>query len=194
MSDIELVNNDAYALRYVQNQTHEICMAAVQQDGSLLQWVENQSLEICMAAVQQYGLALQYVHNQTPEICMAAVQKDGNALQCVENQTLEICMAAVHENESALYFVHNQIPEICMAAVQKRGILCIYIKSELFDHDEYVHLMYLALYKSHIFSDGIHCDTIENRINCLQEHCERVTDELIDEIIAINSRSTKRAI
>ncbi len=56
------VQQDGYALRYVNNQTERICLAAVQQDGNALQYVNNQTEAICLAAVQQYGYALQYVN------------------------------------------------------------------------------------------------------------------------------------
>ncbi len=43
------------------DQTHELCMAAVQQDGWALQYVKEQTPELCMAAVKQNGYALEYV-------------------------------------------------------------------------------------------------------------------------------------
>ena len=48
---------------------------AVQQNGMDLRFVENQTPEICMVAVKQNSDALQYVRDQTPEICMVAVKR-----------------------------------------------------------------------------------------------------------------------
>ena len=70
-------------MNYINNQTEEVCMAAVKQNGFTLQYVENQTEEICLAAVNQNGLALQLVKNQTEDICLAAVKQDGWALKYV---------------------------------------------------------------------------------------------------------------
>jgi hypothetical protein len=55
------IKSAGYALRYVRNQTEEICKLAVQDDGEALQYVHNQTEEICKLAVQQNGDALKYV-------------------------------------------------------------------------------------------------------------------------------------
>jgi hypothetical protein len=96
-------------------------MTAVQNHGSALQFVQKQTFELCLAAVQNdesnYGWAFRYVTKQTPEICMAAVQNSGFALNFVEKQTYELCMAAVQNNGDALLYVREQTPELCMAAI-----------------------------------------------------------------------------
>jgi hypothetical protein len=125
---------------------------------------------------------------------MAAVQQCGGALKYVENQTAEICMAAVQQCGDALKYVENQTAEICMAAIQQDGSSCKYIKYQLFDRDEYIYMIYVAIFKSRIFTNPLVDDSIENRIDYLREYCSHITDELINKIIAINSRSTKRAI
>ena len=72
---LEKIQKDGWALRYVKEQTPELCLAAVQQNGFAVQFVKEQSIEICLAAVQQYGTALRYVREQTPEICLEAKSK-----------------------------------------------------------------------------------------------------------------------
>jgi len=52
---LEAVKQDGYALKYVKEQTPEICLAAVKQDGHALRYVKEQTPEICLAAVKQYG-------------------------------------------------------------------------------------------------------------------------------------------
>jgi hypothetical protein len=52
-------------------------MAAVQQNGYAIKYVNDQTFDLCMAAVQQNGGALVHVKDQTFHICMAAVQQDG---------------------------------------------------------------------------------------------------------------------
>ena len=43
---------------------------------SVLRCIDNQTEELCVAAVMRYGLALQYVKNQNERICIEAVGED----------------------------------------------------------------------------------------------------------------------
>ena len=119
-------NNDygllyGYALKYVLEQTEEICVAAVKKDGLALKYVTKQTPQICLEAVKNNGYALASVLEQTEEICLAAVQKYGCALLCVTKQTHQICLAAVQNDADALKYVLALTPEICLATVQKDG-------------------------------------------------------------------------
>ena len=58
------VEQDGYALRYVEEQTEAICLAAVKQDGYVLQYVKKQNEAICLAAVKRTGDALQYIEER----------------------------------------------------------------------------------------------------------------------------------
>ena len=58
---LEAVKENGYALRYIKNQTEEICLEAVKEEGYALQYVKNQTEEICLEAVKQNGYALKYV-------------------------------------------------------------------------------------------------------------------------------------
>jgi hypothetical protein len=100
-------------LEYVERQTPEICLAAVQQTGQALRYVKQQTLEICLAAVQQDGWALEYVKQQTPELCLAAVQQCGWALQYVKQQTPELCLAAAAPS----------LLEACEACVEEESVV-----------------------------------------------------------------------
>jgi hypothetical protein len=205
------VQKDGFALKYVQeeiiNQTIEqtnsdllsgsiyakICMAAVQNNPLALHYVTQQTPEICMAAVQKLAYVLRFVKYQTLEICMVAVQQNGNTLQYVHNQTDQICIAAVQRLGCALQYVKIQTLDICMTAIQKNGASCIYIKAELFDHDEYIYMMYSAIFKSKIFTIQTGNNTIANRIFHIKYKLQ-CSNKLIDEITILNSRTTKRAI
>ena len=50
--------NPLYGLSY------EEVLQELQQNGFALQYVQVQTPELCMAAVQEYGFALQYVHDK----------------------------------------------------------------------------------------------------------------------------------
>jgi hypothetical protein len=59
---LKAVEHNGYALRYVKEQTPEICMRAVESHGNALRYVKDQTPEICMKAVERNGYALQYVN------------------------------------------------------------------------------------------------------------------------------------
>lgn len=83
------VNNISGFLRYIEDQTNEICLDAVKQNPFVLKFVKNQTDEICIAAVRKNGLALMFVKNQTYYICWIAVEKDIEAIQYVEIEFLK---------------------------------------------------------------------------------------------------------
>ena len=105
----EVFEQDGRALEYVREQTHEICLAAVNQNGLALQYRTNtRDLFVNQTGyalnrvreqntrnlfVNQCGDALNYVREQTP---------DGRSLRYVHEQTPEICLAAIKQNEHAL--------------------------------------------------------------------------------------------
>ncbi|RKJ97732.1 hypothetical protein D7Y41_06410, partial [Anaerotruncus sp. 1XD22-93] len=51
------------------NEQYQKDLERVSQDGLELVWVNNQTPELCMAAVKQNGWALEYVKEQTHELC-----------------------------------------------------------------------------------------------------------------------------
>lgn len=111
---IDFVKESPYNLKQIENQTLEICEAAVFKDPYAIRYVKEQTREMCLFAVSYHGYYLQFIKNQTPEICLAAVSNTGWALEDVENKTLNICIAAVNENPYAIQFVDNKnIFDIC---------------------------------------------------------------------------------
>ena len=53
-----------------------------------LKFIDNQTPELCLAAVKNDGRAIQFVKDQTPEICLAAVKNDGNAIRFVKDKSM----------------------------------------------------------------------------------------------------------
>jgi hypothetical protein len=59
---LEYVKLNECILQSIQEQTPEICLAAVTQDGRALRFVKKQTPEICNAAVRQNHLAEKYIN------------------------------------------------------------------------------------------------------------------------------------
>lgn len=100
-------------------------------NGDMLKYLKEQTEEICLRAVQQNGNALEYVKKQTEEICMEAVKQNGVALRYVEEQTFEICFAAVSQTKNALEYSKFLHPEITLEAVKNGMGLLEWSKIEL---------------------------------------------------------------
>ena len=99
---LKMVKENGLFLKFIENQTPEICLVAVKQNGCILEYVKEQTSGICLEAVKQNGYALEYVKDQIPEICLEAVKQNGYALRYVKKQTPEICIAAIKEDGCAL--------------------------------------------------------------------------------------------
>lgn len=120
-------------LKNIENQTKDICLAAVKQNGYALIYVKNQTEEICLAAVQKTGLALKYVKEQTHKICLAAINENVSALEYVREQNFEICMEAIKLNIHALMHIRNISAEIAEEAVKINGTALQYIPYPSFE-------------------------------------------------------------
>lgn len=88
----------------------------VQKDGMELQHIEDQTPEICLAAVKQNGLALEFVKEQTDEIILEALKQNHGAYYLIDDNRLRILC-----NE--ILYKHNivtQSVEIFIDQLQKK--------------------------------------------------------------------------
>ena len=70
-------------LKVKKNLKGKEALEAVRRNGYDLRYVIEQTPEICLEAVKRNGYALEYVNEQTPEICLEAVRQNVDALQFV---------------------------------------------------------------------------------------------------------------
>ena len=66
-------------MRYIKEQTPEICLAAVQQNGRVLDLVEEQTKEVCLAAVNQTQDAIQCIRDPEMRKQVEEILKQGSA-------------------------------------------------------------------------------------------------------------------
>lgn len=95
-------------------------MAAVRQNGEAIRFIQNKTHDLCLAAVTQNGNAIKYVE-QTPDLCLIAVMQNGLALESIKQKTPEICLTAVMQNGLALKYIKQQTPKYCSAAYNTSG-------------------------------------------------------------------------
>lgn len=124
---LSIIPKNSYALKYVKNQTEEICRFAVQQKSHVLKREKSESQPV----YDCWGTALKYVAPQyvTYDICLLAVQKEASALEFVPEQfkSEEICTLAVKQTGYTLRYVKNPSEELCKLAVQKDGYALKYV-------------------------------------------------------------------
>ena len=75
------------------NRPQRSVLTAVKQCGWTIKYVEEQTPELCMIAVQQFGWTIDYIENQTPELCAAALKQDVKAAKYIRlptNKTQQI--------------------------------------------------------------------------------------------------------
>ena len=105
-----------------EEQTPEICLAAVQKDGDMLKYVKNQTSEICWAAIKNSRWSFSSVKEdlQTPEMCLFAVKRWDRALNFISNQTPELCLASVRASPNSLQYIDSKLVtlELCIEATK----------------------------------------------------------------------------
>lgn len=131
--DVAFIKRYAHAIKYVENQTEELCYLAIGIDVCALKHVRKQTREICLFAMR-HPHALEYVKDQTYEICLMAIRQEGCALKYVKNQTYELCLMAVKQNGCALQYVKNQTLEICFVALYNNHNARQYVNKDILDN------------------------------------------------------------
>jgi hypothetical protein len=85
---------------------YEADLQKVKQDGFALKFVKEQTFELCLESVKRHGYyALQFVKNKTYELRLETVKTNGWALRYDKEQTYELCLEAVKQHRYALKFV-----------------------------------------------------------------------------------------
>lgn len=122
-------DNNSHLLAFIDNQTDEICLAAVRKCGSALRYVGRQTEEICLAAVRRDYEALRYVENQTDEICITAIREDWRAFKHVKNQTNKVCLVAIKHDWRVLGLIEIHTSDLCREALNQNPLALRYIKN-----------------------------------------------------------------
>jgi len=138
---IKLITENYHNLGFIEDQTYDMCLAAIKLNYQAIKYVKNQTLDICkeaikisecayfyirdktidinLAVVKKAGYMLKHISDQTPSICLEAVKQDGLALEYVDNRFNLYYMAeiAILQNPYALEFVKHQTKELCELAI-----------------------------------------------------------------------------
>lgn len=119
-----------YHLKYIEDQTKEICMQAIAYDYRALQYVKDPSKypEILDHCIQINALSLRFIENPTYDQLVCAVKQNGLALQFVKEYQHDLCIIAIKQNPLALKYVKIQTDEICCLATKQNGLALQFVQ------------------------------------------------------------------
>lgn len=117
------VEQEGDTLRFIAPQYHtfEVCKAAAHSNPDSLRFVYEQTEEICMEYVKVSGKSLCYVENQTEEMAWLSVLKDWDNIEYVKNQPESMCWMAIEADPDNLCYINNRTAEMNLLAVRKKG-------------------------------------------------------------------------
>jgi hypothetical protein len=113
------VKQNGMALRWVYEQTLELCLTAVRQNSHAIQYVKQEysTYDLCLVAIQQDGLALKYIGRlnlywEQQKLDLEAVKQNGLALQFITDnhvcRTTQLCLAAIRQNKEARRYITDK--------------------------------------------------------------------------------------
>lgn len=117
----ELFDGCNLELKLINTEQNYNDLQTVKQDGMQLQWVEEQTKDICLAAVENEPRAFMFVKQDLfnvydlKEICLAAFTLDGSQIEHLDQSRFqnsdlkEISLAAIKNNYDALQFVNHKL-------------------------------------------------------------------------------------
>ena len=124
--DIQSICNNPSNLRFIDRQTYDICMMAVQRDPIALTWVKDKfkTPEMCNEVVNRNGYLIKYVphHMQTYEMCIKAIKNNQWAIMGINPSliTQEMCNLLISFNGYFLRFIPEKFktPDLCDLALK----------------------------------------------------------------------------
>jgi len=127
---INVLNYDALNLRFIENQTYEICLLAVRNWGIAIKFVKlNQTEELCWEALKHTTRSIKYIIKQTYDMCLYAIKNDPYLITYINNPTIELCKLAL-DLEPCTISNMKQNEELCKYAVAKNGLLLERVKQQ----------------------------------------------------------------
>lgn len=128
---MNLIKYDPQLLRWIDKQTNDLSLEAVQIDGMVLQYVKNKSLIVNMYAIRQNGKAIQFIDQQNiiDSMIIQAIKQNPYALEYIHKQNFKICKLAVSIDGMTLRHVKNNIrtTELCDLAIKQNYMASIYV-------------------------------------------------------------------
>lgn len=123
-----VIQNYPGGLKYVRARTDRIKLMAVKKDGENLKYIEDQTPDLCIEAVTQNAMVLKYVKFKTDEICWRALERNIHAYNYIENPSNEMKLYVVRNSKYGLSLIKDQTIELCMESIEHWPDSIMYVK------------------------------------------------------------------
>lgn len=110
------VNKDRHAIRYIENPSEAVKIAAVEANGFSIQFIQNPSEDVQMAAVKQNAYAIGYIYAPSKAVQLAAVSENWRAISLIKYPSEAVQLAAVNANGNAIMDIKNPSEAVKRAA------------------------------------------------------------------------------
>jgi hypothetical protein len=192
------------ALKYIPEQTNELCMEAIKQNLIAIKYIKNYYFDVSICAVRlasklKIGI-IEYIKNYTKDIssdefqqiCDEAIKLDPennySALQFIENQPYDICLKLVRINYITLQYIKNQTPEMLIEIITKHPWAIQYVNDKIIEcnTDLYKKLCMIAVTKNG--------RTLQYVKNQTPDICKTAVNQIWDAIEFIEDKTSESFI
>ena len=124
---------DGLSIRYIDEEDernyHYLCTIAINQNAFAINFIDEQTYELCLQAVQKNGDMLWCVEEQTKEICTEALRNNLKAFKHIRNITeehillfLKLCNEKKYKRESDARGVVNECKDNCKYLIKNLNL------------------------------------------------------------------------
>jgi hypothetical protein len=96
---------------------HNLKMVAVLANPKYLKYVMDQTVELCEIALNKDPLALEHVKDQTAQLCNLALKNNIHAFKHIKNKPIEFCISILEYNGYLIEYIQNPTPVMYQIAV-----------------------------------------------------------------------------
>ena len=90
------VYNFGELIRFIDNPSEEVQLAAVKENPHSIKYIKNPSQEVQLAAVEKNPYSIRYIKNPTQKVQLAAVEKNPHSIRYIKNPTQKVKKTALH--------------------------------------------------------------------------------------------------
>lgn len=117
-------------LRFVKNQTEELCIEAIKKNITAFKYVKNQTYNTCTAVLDKSLEYFKYIKEPTLEIKKYLLSKDGTYIKDFENPSEELIIEAVKSKPESIFFISKPSEKVLEVLFKYDGSYLEYYPTE----------------------------------------------------------------
>lgn len=162
MLSTENIHTNGMLIRYISDQTPELCSKAIESDPCSILVIKDKHIEFIRLALSKNGCLLKYIQDQTPELCEIALKQTVEAFRYIRFPTINMCEYALSKNGWYIRTIlHNTLDNtpnnthenvlyhLCKIAVKENGSAIQFIDDQTYE------LCLLSIFQKSIAIDFI---------------------------------------